>query len=139
MSNANSISEKLFEGQIMRYRLPVPVREHRFAKAYGKRHAFDFCWPDYKLAVECDGFKVACIRVGSRMQRVIVSGHGTPGQMASDADKRNMAILLGWSVAVFHENHISSGQAIAITQRLLASRGWTPALLPVLTEKSAYG
>lgn len=127
---SSSDLEKEFLKQVGQFRLPTPDVEFRFAKAVGRQHRFDVAWPLYKLAVECDGFKTASVKVPAgaswRMQTVIVTGHGTPSQLRSDTDKRNMAVMLGWNVLVFHESHIESKDAIAMTQRCLVVRGWKP-------------
>ena len=116
-----------FTRQIRNYRLPDPVLEHFFAKDVGRLHRFDFCWPEFLVAVECDGFKVESVRLhDGRMQRVITTGHGTPSQLQADAFKRNMAQMLGWTVLVYHENAIQTGKAIAMTQRVLITKGWKP-------------
>ena len=116
-----------FARQIVNYRLPEPVTEHCFATVVKRRHRFDFCWPDFMTAVECDGFKVESVYVrAGHVQRVITTGHGTPVQLQDDAFKRNMAAMLGWTVLVFHQNAIDRGDAIAMTQRVLVAKGWKP-------------
>jgi len=117
-----------FSRQIVNYRLPKPETEYFFAREKVHRlHRFDFAWPEWLVAVECDGFKVESVRLhDGRYQKVIVTGHGTPSQLQLDAFKRNMAAQLGWTVLVFHQNTIDNGDAIACTQRVLVSKGWKP-------------
>ena len=64
--------------------LPAPEREYPFAKAEGRRWRFDFCWPLYQVALECNGGRYAF----------------AGGRHASDADYRKLrrAAALGWRV-----------------------------------------
>lgn len=65
--------------------LPMPEQEYRFHKV--RRWKFDFCWPEYKVAVECEG--------GSWLPKARhTSGVGFRG----DCGKYNMATKLGWRV-----------------------------------------
>jgi hypothetical protein len=113
--------EKEFARLCVRYKLPVPCREHAFALDMNRRWRFDFAWPEVKLAVELHGLVV--VRAASGAQ--IVRGcHGTVPGMIRDMDKRNAAILLGWNVLTFCQNHFSGDAAIAMTQRALVAKGW---------------
>lgn len=68
--------------------LPKPEREHRFHPT--RRWRFDFVWIDHKLAVEIDG--------GAFM----AGRHNRAIPQASDCEKVNAAILLGWRVLKFN-------------------------------------
>ena len=105
--------EKSFESQITRYRLPLPKREDRFAVILGRQYRWDFSWREYMVAVELHGL----VNSG-------IGGHQTIPGMTRDMDKQNAGILLGWSCLVFAQSHVKSEDAIAMTQRALASRGW---------------
>lgn len=68
--------------------VPEPVAEHRFAPP--RRWAFDFAWPDQKLAVEIEGIFYHAGQGKSRHQ-------GGKGYEA-DCAKYNAAVLAGWRV-----------------------------------------
>jgi len=67
--------------------LPVPARQHRFCE---RKWAFDFAWPEDKLAVEIMG--------GSWS----LGGHNRALQQAKDYEKLNEAVRLGWRVLLFN-------------------------------------
>ena len=76
--------------------LPTPERQFYFAKPVGRKHRFDFAWPEHKLAVEVDG--------GTIMARkgVAVGHHSS----LRDYRKRNLAVLLGWRVLAYRPESI---------------------------------
>ena len=54
-----------------------------------RKWRFDFCWPDYKLAVELHG------------GNFVHGGHNRGMHQTSDYDKGNEAVKLGWRVLTF--------------------------------------
>lgn len=66
-------------------------REYRFHPL--RRWRFDFAWPDFKLAVEIDGFGY---------------GHLTQAAIDNQNEKSNSAIEMGWFVLRFGSRMISS-------------------------------
>lgn len=65
--------------------LPVPVWEWEFAKP--RRWAFDYAWPEVRLALEVQG-------------GIFAFGRHTTGEgFARDMEKWNAAVTLGWFVA----------------------------------------
>jgi very-short-patch-repair endonuclease len=62
-------------------------KEYRFAKP--RKFRFDFCLPEFKIAVEYDGLNSE------------KSGHTTLKGFTSDTEKINIAISLGWKVLRF--------------------------------------
>ncbi len=117
-----SVLETEYENLCWRYRLPKPVRELAFAtEAFGRKWRFDFAWPEFMLAVELHGLIVIGVASGAQIVR---GGHGTVPGITRDMDKRNAAILLGWSVLTFTQSHFTSDAAIAMTQRALTVKGW---------------
>jgi very-short-patch-repair endonuclease len=72
---------------------PVPEREYQFNKSQSK-HAFDFAWPKWKVAVEVDGGQW--------------QSHG--GRHARDTDrvKLNLAAELGWRVLRYSPEMLES-------------------------------
>jgi len=93
--------------------LPEPVREHRFAKAQGRRWRFDLAWPDYHLAAEAEG------------ATWVQGRHSSGAGFAADCLKYNEAAILGWAVLRFTRNQIESGLAVETLLRALKARGWT--------------
>jgi len=89
-------SELLF--QINASGLPEPKREYKFLP--DRRYRFDFAWPAYQLAVECNG---------GTWQR---GGHSTGAGIQRDYDKLNLAQLAGWIVLQFTADQIHDGRAI---------------------------
>lgn len=64
--------------------LDAPVREHEFRS--GRGSAFDFAWPDYRVALEVEG-------------GIFIQGaHNRPARFAGDMEKYNAAAAAGWLV-----------------------------------------
>ena len=86
--------------------LPKPEREFRFHPT--RKWRFDFAWPAQSLAVEVDG-------------GVYVQGRHTRGAgVEKDMEKFAEATIAGWRVLRVSTNQVTSGQALAWVQRLLA-------------------
>ena len=83
-----------------------PIHEYR----NGRKWRFDFAWPAFMLAVECEGGTHS----GGRHTR----GSG----FAADAEKYNAATLAGWSVLRFTGEQIDSGYAIEVVEQAIAQR-----------------
>ncbi len=62
-------------------------REYYFSKSLGRKHRFDFAWPDCKVAVEVDGGQWR--------------SHGGRHNTDADREKLNLAAALGWRVLRF--------------------------------------
>lgn len=115
--------EDLFASQCRSFKLPRFERQVLFAKAaLGRRWAFDFAFPDYKLAVEIDG--VAVKRLAGRL--VVLGRHASIEGIRGDHEKLNAAALLGWHVLRFLQTDVKPKRAIETTMSVLASRGWRP-------------
>ena len=65
-----------------------PVEEYNFDKEIGRKHRFDFAFPEYKVAVEVEGNAWGVKGGGKHMQD-------------SDLDKYNIAASMGWRVLRF--------------------------------------
>ena len=78
-------SEVMFENYARIFGLPKHEREYRFCP--DRKYRFDFAFPDYKVAVECDGG--VWVAHGGR--------HGGDG----DREKLNLAAAMGWRVLRF--------------------------------------
>ena len=77
----------------------APVREHRFCE--GRKWAFDFAWPETKIAVEIEG--------GTAFGR---SRHSKGQGFVNDCQKYNAAARLGWKVFRFTTEMVMAGEAI---------------------------
>ena len=99
-----STGEEAFADHCRIYGL-APEREYKFAP--GRKWAFDFAWPDSKLAVEIEG--------GTRFGK---SRHSRGDGFERDARKYNAAALLGWRILRFTTAMVISGEAIDVV------RGW---------------
>lgn len=119
-----------FEFQLRAFKLPPFAREHRFATEIlragkdGKKRPcqwrFDFACQEFRLAVEIEGLVVR--RIAGQL---VVSGrHATISGFVEDARKYATAAVLGWTVLRFPQAMVKSGEAIDLTQRVLAARGW---------------
>lgn len=86
--------------------LPAPVQQHYFAA--GRKWAFDFAWPELRIAAECEGGTWS----GGRHTR----GSG----FESDCEKYNEAALMGWRVLRFTSPMIlKNGKALEVITRAL--------------------
>ena len=101
--NIESHWEELLLLHIRAEKLPPPRRQFLFHS--DREWAFDFAWPDQRLAVEVDG-------------AVYSQGRHTRGQgFEEDLVKLNEALLLGWTVPRFSGGQVKSGYAIDTLQR----------------------
>ena len=91
--------------QLKSAKLPDPVAEYRFHPP--RRWRFDLCWPDHRLAVECEGG----VWTGGRHTR----GAG----FEADLEKYNTAAMDGWRVLRYSGRHIDSGLALTEIEQAL--------------------
>lgn len=100
-----------WEGRLARYieleGLPQPVRQYRFA-APARQFRFDFCWPELGLALEING--------GTFM---VKSRHTSGMGMMRDAEKNNLAVLMGYRVLQITDRMFRNGEAEALVKRVL--------------------
>lgn len=98
---------------IQHARLPIPVRELRFATSLlspagrPRQWAFDLAWPHQRLAVEIQG------GVWGGGWNGGPGAHARPTNIIRDMEKGNAAVLLGWDVLRYTPDHIDNGTAIA--------------------------
>lgn len=81
---------------------------HEYRK--GRAWRFDFAWPQYRLAVECEGGTWS----GGRHTR----GDG----FEKDTEKYSEAAIQGWLVIRVTGDQIDDGRALALVERALAQR-----------------
>ena len=86
----NSIYWHLFD-------LPQPEVEYRFDDK--RRWRIDYCWPEYKLAVECEG------------GQWVRGRHNRPVGFGKDMEKYNALALKGFYLLRFTPKEIKDGYA----------------------------
>jgi len=101
-----SEGEEMFSLHCSIYHL-TPEREFVFAE--GRKWAFDFAWPEKKIAVEVDG--------GTKFGK---SRHSRGDGYERDARKLNAASLLGWRLLRFTTAMVVSGEAIDTVREAVA-------------------
>jgi len=104
----NVASFRLLSFQCKALGLPEPWPEHPFAKP--RKHRFDACWPDAKLALEIDGG--AFIKGGGRHNR---GGKG----LRDDMEKGALAAIHGWRVIHCLPEDVKSGKAVGWIEKAL--------------------
>lgn len=105
-SGKSKLEATLLE-QIRTARMPEPTREHRFAQDIGRKWAFDFAWPERRLAVEVEG---GTHRAGR---------HVRPTGFQADCEKYNTAGMMGWLVLRFTAEDVKEHRAVNTIQRAL--------------------
>lgn len=78
--------------------MPEPIKEHKFHDS--RKWAFDYAWPDIKLAFELEG------------GAFIKGRHTRPKGFTEDIVKYNEAQLLGWVVLRATSAQVKDGHAI---------------------------
>jgi hypothetical protein len=107
---------ELFAFQCKAAGIVEPAREFVFSPE--RKWRFDFAWVGFGVAVEIEGLVVR--KVNGVMQ---VSGrHASITGMREDMVKYNNAALFGWMVLRFDQSLVKSGEALAMTERVLSSR-----------------
>ncbi len=79
------------------YNIPEPVEEYKFCE--DRRWRFDYAWPKYHIALECEGG----LWSGGR--------HNRPIGYQKDMEKYNNAAFNGWVVFRFTPQQFKSGEA----------------------------
>lgn len=91
---------------------PVPVTEFKFKE--GRRWAFDYCWPDLKIAFECEGGKWK------------IGRHQRPQGFENDCFKYSWAAILGWKVIRATTDMIRTGEASVLISEALRAKSPPP-------------
>lgn len=100
------------------------VRQFKFHPV--RKWAFDFAWPQRKVALEVDGG----VHTGGRHTR----GAG----FTEDCVKANTALIMGWRVLRATGDQVKSGQALEWLEALLLPRP-VPSMLAALDEAEGGG
>src|SRR5260363_228791 len=100
-----SVLEAQFALRVRVAQLPEPLREYCFDA--DRRWKFDFAWPNWKIAVECEGG----IWTQGRHTRAL--------GFEADCSKYNAATVQGWRVLRFTAGMVKSGAAVeTLTQAI---------------------
>jgi very-short-patch-repair endonuclease len=114
------LEEKLLD-QILKAGLPAPRTEFSFtSRNLFTRHRpprprawrFDFCWPLYRVCVECDG--------GTWLGRF--GGHTSGKGVEANREKDAEALREGWTVLRVTKQMVESGYALTVIRDLIAQR-----------------
>lgn len=146
-----SMSEQLhekFRRDCALYGLPPPVPEHQFAKVeLGRKWEFDWCFPQFMVAAEIEGVVVKRVLIAEltdghkqpitangrvvnvkavKPQLISLGRHASIDGFREDCVKYNSAAMLGWTVLRFDRDAIKGKDALEMTVRVLAAKGWKP-------------
>jgi hypothetical protein len=136
--------ESLLE-QVAGAGLPDPEPEYAFAKALGRNWRFDWCWPDFKIALEVEGgmFGGRVINVGvgafeyrtirGQKQHVPVAAHSivrlggrhnTGAGLVADVLKYSHAAILGWCVVRVTTTMVRDREVASLLTLAFRHRGY---------------
>lgn len=82
----------------------------RIAESGLKNWQFDFCWPEYRLAVEVEG------------GTWINGGHNRGAYYEDNCRKYNAALEMGWRVLRYTGDMVKSGEAVNQIERVICAR-----------------
>lgn len=119
--NSKTSRERLgdaFAVQCRAHNLPQFHRNHRFALSIGREWRFDFAWPELEVGIEIETLILR--RLGG--VTLTTGRQTTPEGFREEFQKHAAAALLGWTALRFEQSMITSGEAVAIAQRLIQSR-----------------
>jgi hypothetical protein len=89
----------------------LPPADPEFAFAPGRKWAFDFAWPPWKIALEIEG--------GTWVR----GRHNSPLGYEEDCRKYNRAAVLGWLVIRATPAMVRRGQVLGELRAAFAARG----------------
>lgn len=97
----------LFRKLCQREGIPQPLMEYYFAKPE-RAWRFDFAWPEYRVALECEG-------------GVWVKGRHTRGKgFIEDCAKYNKGTLLGWRIFRVPSSQLETMATVHMIKQALA-------------------
>jgi hypothetical protein len=112
---------KTFTQDCIKHRLPAFERDLEFTEISGQKWRVDFCALKYHIAIDIREFIRARDNSGLN---VIRGDHVTLSGLHRDMDRGNALAEQGFSLLLFDYNHITSGEAVEMTRRVLKVRGW---------------
>lgn len=87
--------------------IPMPEMEYAFHPT--RKFRWDFCWPDHRLALECEGG----VWSGGR--------HGRGSGIKKDMEKQTEAAMLGWRILRFVPDDLC---VLETTEKIKAALAW---------------
>jgi very-short-patch-repair endonuclease len=114
--------QRSIDEQIEDAKLPHPVTEYFFAKRIWRQWRFDYCWPDYRIALEIEGLAFGRIVETKDGDKVRTAGgrHATGAGMQADCEKYSWAAILGWLVIRATTQMVRRGEAIELLKQAFA-------------------
>jgi very-short-patch-repair endonuclease len=112
----NERFERELSFQIRAHGLPEPHEQYHFAAELGRKFRADFAWPAREYRILCEVQGGIFMRGGG--------GHSHPMHIVKDVERQQLAVLLGWYLVPVTTDQVKKGQAIALLERIFASRGW---------------
>ena len=101
-----------FDAACQAHGLPIPVHEYVFCE--GRKWRFDYCWPDFDLALEVEG--------GAFTQGRHTRWRG----FLADMDKYNTAALEGWFVLRCTPDELQTGKVFELLARAMLPKDTLP-------------
>jgi very-short-patch-repair endonuclease len=101
----------------------IPTPDFEWLFAAGRKFAFDWAWPEHKIALEIEGGIYGRGKACPMCGRKAVGAHTSIERLKSDMEKYNLAAVLGWSVLRVRPEQIDSGEAFDLVERILATAG----------------
>jgi len=112
-----SYLEESFARGLVKHQFPKGwVREHIFHPT--RRWRFDFCYINYKIALEIEG--------STHIKSKRKSRHLTIKGFTEDTVKYNSATILGWSVLRVTTPDVQNGRAYEYLYEMLIAKGVKP-------------
>lgn len=100
---------------------PCPQPEYRFALP--RKFAFDFAWPERRLALEIEGAIFGMGKPCPFCKRRQQGGHTSVEGLKRDILKYNLAAERGWRLLRFTPEMIAKGKAFPVLERILRKDG----------------
>lgn len=100
---------------------PAPQPEYRFAPP--RDFAFDWCWPDYRIALEKEGGIYGRGKACPVCKRRAVGAHTSIQRLKSDQEKYNIAAIMGYCVLRARPEQFESGEVFELVRQALRAAG----------------
>ena len=96
---------------------PVPMPEYRFCPP--REFAFDWCWPELRVALEKDGGIYGRGKACPVCKRRAVGAHTSIQRLKSDQEKSNIAAIMGYCVLHARPEQFESGEVFELVRQAL--------------------
>jgi hypothetical protein len=108
-------ADPLFLALVKRAKLPAPTPEYRFHAV--RKWRFDYCWPDWRVALEVEGGAFA--GGGGR--------HNRGAGFRADCEKYSEAAALGWRIVRVLPEQLATLRTIEWIERAISLSVLPPA------------